>query len=132
MHLFEHLGPYTKPWDGHTTEEKYERLACYPSTLQFTTPKGIVLESICTGETRDRLAKLVDGGLGRMVTSSLPVRIKQLPEGMDVLLVSVPGVDPEELGALLDHIHRAQNDPDYVTLTNYHIEISGHMPKEEA
>lgn len=25
--LFEHLPPYTKPWDGHTTEEKYERLA---------------------------------------------------------------------------------------------------------
>lgn len=25
-HLFEHLPPYTKSWDGHTTEEKYERL----------------------------------------------------------------------------------------------------------
>ena len=26
-YLFEGLPPYTKPWDGHTTEEKYERLA---------------------------------------------------------------------------------------------------------
>lgn len=26
-HLFAHLSPYTKPWDGHTTDEKYERLA---------------------------------------------------------------------------------------------------------
>lgn len=24
--LFEALPPYTKPWDGHTTEMKYERL----------------------------------------------------------------------------------------------------------
>ena len=29
--LFAHLGPYTKPWDGHTTEEKYERLASLPA-----------------------------------------------------------------------------------------------------
>jgi hypothetical protein len=27
VHLFEHLPPYEKPWDGHTTEEKYKRLA---------------------------------------------------------------------------------------------------------
>lgn len=26
-HLFEGLPPYTKPWDGHSTEEKYNRLA---------------------------------------------------------------------------------------------------------
>lgn len=26
-HLFEHLPPYAGDWDGHTTEEKYERLA---------------------------------------------------------------------------------------------------------
>lgn len=26
-HLFEHLPSYQKAWDGHTTEEKYERLA---------------------------------------------------------------------------------------------------------
>lgn len=26
-HLFAHLPLYTKPWDGHTTEQKYERLA---------------------------------------------------------------------------------------------------------
>jgi hypothetical protein len=26
-HLFTHLPPYKKPWDGHTTPEKYERLA---------------------------------------------------------------------------------------------------------
>lgn len=25
-HLFEHLPPYQKIWDGHTTEEKYERI----------------------------------------------------------------------------------------------------------
>ena len=25
-HLFAHLPPYSKPWDGHTTEEKYARL----------------------------------------------------------------------------------------------------------
>jgi hypothetical protein len=24
--LFEDLPPYTEPWDGHTTEEKYERV----------------------------------------------------------------------------------------------------------
>jgi hypothetical protein len=26
-HLFSHLPPYEGEWDGHTTEEKYERLA---------------------------------------------------------------------------------------------------------
>lgn len=26
-HLFAHLPPYSKPWDGHTTEEKYQRVA---------------------------------------------------------------------------------------------------------
>lgn len=26
-HLFAGLPPYEKPWDGHTTPEKYERLA---------------------------------------------------------------------------------------------------------
>jgi hypothetical protein len=26
-HLFAHLPPYKKPWDGHTTEQKYARLA---------------------------------------------------------------------------------------------------------
>lgn len=26
-HLFSHLPPYEKDWDGHTTEEKYDRLA---------------------------------------------------------------------------------------------------------
>lgn len=26
-YLFAHLPPYTKPWDGHSTEEKYQRLA---------------------------------------------------------------------------------------------------------
>lgn len=25
-HLFEHLPPYTKPWDGHNTAEKYQRI----------------------------------------------------------------------------------------------------------
>ena len=25
-HLFDHLGPYEKEWDKHTTEEKYKRL----------------------------------------------------------------------------------------------------------
>lgn len=31
--LFAFLGPYTKPWDGHTTEEKYDRLnvLCNPT-----------------------------------------------------------------------------------------------------
>jgi hypothetical protein len=26
-HLFSHLPPYAGEWDGHTTEEKYERIA---------------------------------------------------------------------------------------------------------
>jgi hypothetical protein len=26
-HLFDGLPPYVKPWDGHTTEQKHERLA---------------------------------------------------------------------------------------------------------
>lgn len=30
-HLFAHLPPYVKSWDGHTTEEKYERLAMLTS-----------------------------------------------------------------------------------------------------
>jgi hypothetical protein len=29
-HLFDGLPAYTKPWDGHTTEQKYERLAALP------------------------------------------------------------------------------------------------------
>lgn len=41
-HLFEHLPPYTKRWDGHTTEEKYARLAQlsnYPSENALNTPR---------------------------------------------------------------------------------------------
>lgn len=30
--LFEHLPSYEKPWDGHTTEEKYERLLALSGT----------------------------------------------------------------------------------------------------
>lgn len=29
-HLFSHLLPYEKPWDGHSTDEKYERLGRIP------------------------------------------------------------------------------------------------------
>lgn len=25
-HLFQHLPPYTREWDGHTTEQKYQRI----------------------------------------------------------------------------------------------------------
>ncbi len=31
VYLFQDLPPYTKPWDGHTTEQKYERLAGLPT-----------------------------------------------------------------------------------------------------
>jgi hypothetical protein len=34
-HLFAGLPAYTKPWDGHTTEEKYARLAAL-QTVSFT------------------------------------------------------------------------------------------------
>lgn len=30
-HLFAHLPPYTKAWDGHSTDEKYQRLAALHS-----------------------------------------------------------------------------------------------------
>jgi len=44
-HLFAHLPPYTKPWDGHTTDEKYARLAALyqpapTDGTSGTTPKG--------------------------------------------------------------------------------------------
>ncbi len=28
-HLFAHLPPYARAWDGHSTDEKYERLAAF-------------------------------------------------------------------------------------------------------
>lgn len=28
-HLFAHLPPYIKPWDGHTAEQKYRRLEAF-------------------------------------------------------------------------------------------------------
>jgi hypothetical protein len=35
-HLFAHLPPYSKPWDGHTTEQKYERLAALATNAEPT------------------------------------------------------------------------------------------------
>jgi len=29
LHLFSHLKKYEKPWDGHTTEEKYAKIEQY-------------------------------------------------------------------------------------------------------
>ena len=40
-YLFEGLPPYTKPWDRHTTEEKYRRLAALASAPPA--PEGMVL-----------------------------------------------------------------------------------------
>lgn len=38
-HLFAGLPPYTKPWDGHNTQEKYRRLAALPCPCtSLTTP----------------------------------------------------------------------------------------------
>lgn len=35
-HLFNHLPAYTRPWDGHSTAEKYQRLAALPGGLLAT------------------------------------------------------------------------------------------------
>lgn len=37
-HLFAGLPKYEKPWDGHTTAEKYERLARVTRALERTPP----------------------------------------------------------------------------------------------
>lgn len=35
-HLFGHLPKYHKPWDGHTTEEKYQRLEDFSASRRIT------------------------------------------------------------------------------------------------
>jgi hypothetical protein len=37
-YLFAHLPPYTKPWDGHTTEQKYDRVSRL--AYRLSTPSG--------------------------------------------------------------------------------------------
>jgi hypothetical protein len=44
-HLFDHLPEYQGEWDGHTTGEKYERLAGYQATAQADRVKE--LEAKC-------------------------------------------------------------------------------------
>ena len=39
--LFAHLSPYTKPWDGHTTEEKYARLAALSAWAAVSSRKAV-------------------------------------------------------------------------------------------
>lgn len=39
-HLFAGLPPYTKPWDGHSTEEKYRRVAALAASPPQSAPDG--------------------------------------------------------------------------------------------
>lgn len=48
--LFEALPPYEKPWDGHTTDEKYDRLRLLTSaTVSAGASKGIWSEAELAG-----------------------------------------------------------------------------------
>lgn len=132
MWLFEHLGPYTKPWDGHTTDEKYERLEALPGPRIYTTPKGIVVAAPhgLPADAWDQIASLLDRTQEVLVTS-LPVEIVSLPEGVRLLLVSAVGVDDTELQNLYHMVHESLSDPDYTIVTNYHINITGAAPLKE-
>lgn len=54
-HLFKDLSPYTKSWDGHTTEEKYSRLA---NLLPQEQQDG--KEEAGTGSTRDSRSRTLE------------------------------------------------------------------------
>jgi hypothetical protein len=51
--MFAHLPPYTKPWDGHTTEEKYAAIANAIRARGTQDPKVTQLNAWA----RDRLAR---------------------------------------------------------------------------
>ena len=51
--MFAHLPPYTKPWDGHTTEEKYAAIANAIRARGQPDPKVTHLNAWA----RDRLAR---------------------------------------------------------------------------
>lgn len=55
-HLFKGLPPYLGKWDGHTTEEKYERVAKAPA-LDFTTWKSLISELAALRSRRDAAGK---------------------------------------------------------------------------
>ena len=67
-HLFAGLPPYTKPWDGHTTPEKYERLAALrnvravhtPPAAEIRYPRQLPPEMFRRGECPVPDAKIID------------------------------------------------------------------------
>ena len=70
------------------------------------------------------LKALLEAKLGLLVTN-YRARISKLPEGVDVLLVSAPGIPAYEVEALRVHLDEALKDPDYKVVTNYLVEVSG-------
>jgi Lar family restriction alleviation protein len=59
-YLFEGLPPYTKPWDGHTTEEKYRRLAALVPNEEQRQRAALKAE---VTRLRELLEAAVDDGL---------------------------------------------------------------------
>ena len=59
-HLFAHLPPYAGTWDGHTTEQKYERIAGYAAAGASPVQPSQDLQSVADALTIEQLNDKVD------------------------------------------------------------------------
>jgi hypothetical protein len=91
LELFGHVPATTEPtWDGHTTEEKYQRLAELVRTLSYLGPPAQVDASIAEGKLdqlreqlgviRDRLGNLA-AGLDLSASASRPSKKSEIESG---------------------------------------------------
>ena len=86
-YLFDGLPPYTKPWDGHSTEEKYRRLAALKTAGEQAQP--VMVEAVAEVEEGDdgmRLHWLIEGG------------ISAIPEGVVLVMPHEPITEDDGSG----------------------------------
>jgi hypothetical protein len=79
-HLFAHLPAYDKPWDGHTTEEKYERLEALAAETAQKLPSRFQIGDHVRGDG----ARGTISGVYFKLVSADPGEIAALDEAMDV------------------------------------------------
>lgn len=99
-HLFEHLPPYRGEWDGHTTEEKYEKIVEASNDLIIRD----TLESLIGVFTRELVHALsasqerlveyssVLGVIEAQSNHSLPYELKDLKIKGDLQLIETAGI----------------------------------------
>lgn len=98
----------------------------------FTTPKGIQVRvhDPMDEQGYKNLSDLLEGFPDGIITTDSAVEVVSLPEGLNALVVSAPGIPHDDLKALSDHVLQACMEPDHAIITNYQVTITGRLPHE--